>query len=448
MIIQEELLQQLSGCKPYAHFILRVMMVKACDQPPQSGWQIEGLREELGMKEETLRKHLSTLTKCGVLERCSQKTAARGRPRLSYRLSALVLSQVQSQPETKHGELLRRLFSGEVMSLADLVSQRRHRVLRAKGDPLSVGDVVTQRLSTESRLLFACLLSKADQFGVVQIGKAGLACTGMSKPALKAGIRRLKLLGLIRQQVSGTASDIFKKGKVSSTYFLNLGALGGRQRVAIGVYEGVNDRPFGHRIFNDAMRTFERKSRPWGTPYHFAWCLSRQSRVDLSRLAMIFQLELLGFAAGMLGRHWEGLDLIDVDARVFDGELGLIRARFSNILSTLGQGSEDEFQTLCKFFCTHAVELARTLRLHFGKTGWIGGSRDFCILPTLPEFGTLERKVLTLMWCPCPENWENVAFFRSDLPDLEDTRIPESDMRMDKRYEAGLIAYRLAMQGL
>lgn len=455
------------ACGPDARFLLEVIV--AGPEHRHEPWQelsVKSLAQHLRLDETVVSAALSELVAAGVLERVvGPRDGSRGRGRVTYGLC--------NEPEQadcmypQHAELLQTLFSK-----ADLAFAVLGRELGRASKPGELGESRESgkkgaaakleqdkqepeqgkhqlaggrgRLSVRNRLLFAVLLSRSDRFGEVQISVSELAlCVGMPAERVKNRLARLMDVGLIRRCVPGLSSLIFKAGRISSTYFLNLEILGAGGAIAVHVDSRREEKRRTHMDFL------------CGSVSHFAGT-GRFRDLKAPRSVLLFlrgerpevfsllQHLINGYASHLLSRHW---DALGSEALVEDPEVvGLIKSCFRCPSSGLGPGGS--FNEVCEYFYSLAIDVAREYRGRFGQTNWVGlASVDVRILPAAENRG---HEAITVLLRSDPRRSGDVAVLQElgKFNVLEDEGLEcvticpersEADLSLRRRWEYGLI---------
>ncbi|MGU1385348.1 hypothetical protein ACSEQ0_24420 [Pseudomonas aeruginosa] len=315
-LIFESLLEDNFSCSPDARFMLEVIARDSGYwREPANELSVKPFSKKLHVAERVVSAALNELVEAGALERdAPSRVGSGGRASVAYKLSSCHVDALEDGFYPQHAELLQALFSGEDMAFAvlgvgpgkpDKRSEKGTSVELEERKHLPPGG--RGRLSTRNRLIFAVLLSRSDQFGEVRISLTEIArCVGMRPEQVKNRLARLMAVGLIRRYVPGLASLIFKAGRVSSTYFLNLEILGAGGAIAVHV---------------DSRREEKRRTHMdllYGSVSYFAGT-GRFRNLKAPRSVLLFlrgersevfpllQHLINGYASHLLSRHWDAL---------------------------------------------------------------------------------------------------------------------------------------------
>ncbi|HBO4735702.1 TPA: hypothetical protein L4V02_001440 [Pseudomonas aeruginosa] len=343
----------------------------------------------------------------------------------------------------QHAELLQALFSGADMVFPvlgrepDEQDEPGEEVVAAaepkKGRRQPPGS--RGRLSIRNRLLFAVLLSRSDQFGEVQISLSELArCVGMRPEQVKNRLVRLMAVGLIRRYVPGLASLIFKAGRVSSTYFLNLDILGARGAIAVHVDPDREEKRrthVDHLCGSVSYFASGGRARNLKVPRSVLYFLKGERQ----EVFPLLQHLINGYASRVLSRHW---DALGSEASVEDSELmRLIKSGFR--CPAAGLGPNGSLNEVYEYFYSLAIDVAREYRGRFVQADWVDfTSVEVRILPTVDERG---YEAITVMFRPTPTGLANFTT-------LEDKALggltvaparSEADLSLRERWEFGLV---------
>lgn len=384
------------------------------------------------MAERVVSAALSELVDAGAMERdAPARVGSGGRATVTYTLgSCHVDALVGDDSYPQHAELLQMLFSGADMVFPVLGREPGESDEGGKQDEPGEEEVAAAepkkgrrpppgsrgRLSIRNRLLFAVLLSRADQFGEVQIGFPELAqLTGMRPTQIKNRLFRLMHLGLIRRYVAGLSSKVFALRKVNSTYFLNIDALRPQGAIAVHITRDLEGKRYSHAdlLQGDCANAMKGELDGVKTPSSLLQLLAGQEWGVFS----LFQLLLYRYASYLLSRHWRGLGS---GAQIEDAELmALIKKDFirelpsaaisetdteskegasSETPSKLKDGSGGDAEQTCESIYSLAMDIAREYRARFGQANWVDfESADVRILPAKRRTG---YRAITLMLQP------------------------------------------------
>jgi hypothetical protein len=370
----------LAGCGADARFLLEAMACRALrDGADETPGNAKALAKWLHVTERMVSGALGELVSCGAVSRLS-RGVGRGRPAVTYRIAAaeMALLTEKKSSDGAHGKLLERLFSGDDLTVEMLGAASKTEVKRAAlskiGRPAPPG--ARGRLSASNRLLLGTLLARADRFGQVT-GVSNLELirlTGLDAESLKHRLKRLLAVGLIRSYVPGASSSVFRIGKISSTYFLNLNhpAFGLTRNCAVVVHllGWEDERRISHEesLWID-VRSASR-SGGWvrtKTPRAVIRFLAGQRRV----VFRLLQVMLLQYASELLARHWPELGM---NGSVDDSWL---RERIAGDLRkpSIPEGDQDdadkEWKAVIDYFHGEVLTVARDYRSRFGQADWI-----------------------------------------------------------------------------
>lgn len=448
MLHIDEISADLAACGAPARFLLEAMACSALrDDAERSACSAKTLAKRLHVSEKSVNDALAELVHVGAVSRLS-KISGRGRPAITYELGARFVKSLSLGDVSygEHAEVLKQLFSGDDMVVAALGQESKKR-----GERLNVSEGERAkppggrgRLSTPNRLLFAVLLYRADKFGVVQIGFPELRrYTGMDSAQLKHRIHRLMSLGLIRRQVPGLSSSIFAAGRVSSTYFLNLGnpvfKAADAGAVFVHLAHSWDDKDTSHAdVLRYDVNEHVKKLglRSVETPPSVIHFLAGQRRA----VFVVLQLMLYRYAAYLLSHHWNKLV---AGKGLADSKLwGMIEEDFRQPPSDdIDDGlSMHDWDQVCGHFYKLAMEVACEFRSRFSQANWIDFSTvDVCILPTADDLG---YKAITLMLRPAPSHLDRFAVLQERrLGDVELLSFKdEAELPLQNRFDFGLVA--------
>ncbi len=435
-----------SLCGPDARFMLEVIATGSLQAfAPMSEVSVKTLAKCLHLEECVVSDALNELVAVGLMKRFVEQRVGRGgRAAVSYKLcsEACRLPDMEMLSRLHHSDFLRALFSGEDMAFPVIWhEQTAVKVVKEKeGKWQPPGG--RGRLSIRNRLLFAALLSRADLFGETQISISELGgLTGMRPEQVKNRLHRLMAVGLIRSHVPGLSSSIFAKGRVSSTYFLNVDALAAEGGVAV------------HMAYYGEAKLFTHADNLWAEIKGRGDLLSYSS--EAARVAvhhffanqrravvMLFQHLLYRYASRLLSRYWHKLASQDP---IDDAELRKwIRADFrwpgSEVAQELDGGACSDFELVCDHFYRQATEVAREYRTRFGQADWVGF--DLARIRILPAADGLGYKVLTIMLRPAPPELGRCSVLLESRPGEVELRSvnAESDLSLKDRVGFGLLA--------
>lgn len=443
----------LAGCGAEARFLLEAMACRALhDGADETLGNAKALAKWLHVSERMVSRALGELAACGAVCRLS-KGVGRGRPAVTYRIVAAEMALLREKKNSgrAHEKLLARLFSGEDMAVemlwpAPKTEAKRAAVTRG-GKPAPPG--ARGRLSASNRLLLGTLLARADRFGQVT-GVSNLELirlTGMDAESLKHRLKRLLAVGLIRSHVPGASSSVFRAGKISSTYFLNLNhpAFGLKRNCAVVVHQlgWEDERRISHE---ERLRTDVRYGGGVGTKT--PWAVTRFLAGQRGVVFSLLQIMLLQFASELLARHWRELGAEDF---VDDG---WVRERIEEHLrkpSTFEGGQDDadrEWKAVIAYFHGEVLKIARDYRSRFEQAGWIEfDSGGLSILPILQDEG---YTIITVLLQQPPEGVSECTVLLEESPRIvTKSYSAEADINLRERIHYGLVSYparRLLMQ--
>ncbi|WP_437884440.1 hypothetical protein [Pseudomonas sp. LRF_L74] len=455
----ESFLGAIDACGPDARFLLEVIATEA--EHRRETWREFGVKsfaKHLHLDESVVSAALSELVAAGTLERLVATRVGRGgRAAVTYKLSQGNEAELRFRSYPLHAELLQALFSGADMAFAVLGSELGRAGKPEESDePGEEGGAAKPksrkrpppggrgRLSIRNRLLLAVLLSRSDRFGEVQISLSELAlCAGMPAERVKNRLARLMAVGLIRRCVPGLSSLIFKAGRISSTYFLNLEIFGAGGAVAVHVDFYREEKRHTHMdLLCGSVSHFSKTGR------------FRNSKAPKSVLIFLrgerpevfplLQHLLNGYASQLLSRHW---DALGSEVLVEDPEVVcLIGSCFRCPSSELVPGGS--FNEVCEYFYSLAIDVAREYRGRFGQANWVDfASVDIRILPAVENRG---YEAITVLLRSAPRRLGTVAishglgkFIAFDDVGLDCVTIcperSEADLSLQRRWEYGLI---------
>ncbi|WP_131187617.1 hypothetical protein [Stutzerimonas kirkiae] len=450
MLITNYMSVSLAGCGADARFLLEAMACRALrDGADEMPGNAKALAKWLHVSERMVSGALGELVACGVVCRLS-RAVGRGRPVVTYRIVAteMALLMEKKNSDRAHGELLERLFSGddlavEMLGAAPKTEAKRAAVTRG-GKPAPPG--ARGRLSASNRLLLGTLLARADSFGQVT-GVSNLdliRLTGLDAESLKHRLKRLLAVGMIRSYVPGASSSVFRAGKISSTYFLNLNhpAFGLKRNCAVVVHQlgWEDERRISHE--ESLWRDVRRVSRSGGgvrteTPLAVIRFLAGQKGV----VFRLLQFMLLQYASELLARHWHEIGTKDF---VDDG---WVRERIEGNLrkpSTPEGGQDDadkEWKAVIAYFHGEVFKIARDFRSRFGQADWIEfDSGGLSILPVLQDTG---YSIITVLLQPPPRAVSECTVLLEERPGVvnPESYNAEADIDLGMRIHYGLATY-------
>ncbi len=429
-LLFESLLDAGFSCSPDTRFILEVIARDpGCWRDSASELSVKPFAKKLHVEEKVVSAALNELVDAGVMKRhVVPRAGSGGRASVAYTLgSCHVDALIGDDSYPQHAELLQVLFSGADMAFpvlgrepdeGDKQDEQGEEEVDAeepkKGRRAPPGS--RGRLSIRNRLLFAVLLSRANQFGEVQIGFPELArLTGMRPTQVKNRLFRLMHLGLIRRYVAGLSSKVFALRKVNSTYFLNIDALRPQGAIAVHIARDLEGKRYSHAdlLQGDCANAMKGELDGVETPSSLLQLLAGQEWGVFS----LFQHLLYRYASYLLSRHWRGLGS---GAQIEDAELmALIKKDFirappsaaisetdteskegasSEAPSKLKDGAGGDAEQTCESIYSLAMDIAREYRARFGQANWVDfESADVRILPAKRRTG---YRAITLMLQP------------------------------------------------
>ncbi|MNE17789.1 hypothetical protein D3C80_1107840 [compost metagenome] len=287
---------------------------------------------------------------------------------------------------------------------------------------------------------------RADRFGQVA-GVSNLdliRLTGLDAESLKHRLKRLLAVGLIRTYVPGASSSVFRAGKISSTYFLNLNhpAFGLKRNCAVVVHRlgWEDERRVSHEesLWRDVLRVSKHGSEVrTETPSAVIRFLAGQRGV----VFRLLQFMLLQYASELLARHWRELGT----KGFVDG--GWVRERIEGDLrkSSMPEGGQDdvdkEWKAVISYFHGEVLKIARDYRSRFGQADWIEfDSGGLSILPVLQGTG---YSIITVLLRPPPEWLSECTVLLEERPGVvnPESYSGEADMDLVTRIHYGLASY-------
>lgn len=445
-----------SPCGPDARFLLEAMAVGLGHvHDPSHEFGVKAFAKLLHLEERVVANAFSELINAGVMDRhVTPRVGRGGRASVSFKLSqqAAELLDAISQPYLHHSELLSALFSGSDFVLPVLVGKsQEEEQTEEQADESGVErgarqpPEATGRLSIRNRLLFAALLSRSDRFGEVQVSHPELAlCTGMTAEKVKNRLHRLMSLGLIRRHVPGLSSSIFVAGRVSSTYFLNVDVLKSQGAIAVHIAHDLRAKSFRHadRLRAEVLAHDKKTGLiEVTTPATVLCFFSGQKRAVFAQL----QLLLGRYASRLLSLYWQSLV---EEAPIEDAELRRrIKADLRRPESAgkgemaIGPGGEAciDFDQVCGYVYSLAVEVAREYRARFGQADWVGFSdAEIRILPTADDLG---YRSITIMLRPAFVGLGSFTVFHETIPGVPNIWPAKGEAELDlrNRLDFGLV---------
>ncbi|OLU27377.1 hypothetical protein BVH03_14255 [Pseudomonas sp. PA15(2017)] len=408
----------------------------------------KALAKWLHVSERMVSGALGELVACGAVCRLS-RGVGRGRPAVTYRIVAteMALLMEKKNADRAQGKLLERLFSEDDLTVEMLgaapKTEAKRTAVTSVGKPAPPG--ARGRLSASNRLLLGTLLARADRFGQVT-GVSNLELirlTGLDAESLKHRLKRLLAVGLIRSYVPGASSSVFRAGKISSTYFLNLNhpAFGLKRNCAVVVHRlgWEDDRRISHeeRLWRDVKSARNGNRAQTETPQAVIRFLTGQG----GRIFRLLQIMLLQYASELLARHWRELgdkDFVDD---------GWVREKIEENLrkpSTPEGGQDDadkEWKAVIAYFHGEVLKIARDYRSRFGQADWIEfDSRGLSILPVLQDKGC---SIITVLLRPPPEWLSECTILLEESPRIVNPKSysAEADINLIDRIHYGLASY-------
>jgi len=440
----------LTGCGVEARFLLEAMACRALrDGADTIPGNAKAMAKWLHVSERMVSGALVELVSCGAICRLS-RGVGRGRPAVTYRIDAAEVALLAEKKSSyrEHAKLLERLFSGDDLTVEMLgavsKTEAKSAALSKVGSPAPPG--ARGRLSASNRLLLGTLLVRADSFGQVT-GVSNLELirlTGLDAESLKHRLKRLLAVGLIRTYVPGASSSVFRAGKISSTYFLNLNhpAFGLKRNCAVVVHRlgWEDERRVSHEesLWRDVLRVSKHGSGVrTETPLAVIRFLAGQRGV----VFRLLQFMLLQYASELLARHWRELGT----KGFVDG--GWVRERIEGALrkSSMPEGGQDDadkdWKAIIRYFHGEVLKIARDYRSRFGQADWIEfDSGGLSILPVLQGTG---YSIITVLLRPPPEWLSECTVLLEERPGVvnPESYSGEADMDLVTRIHYGLASY-------
>lgn len=439
----------LAGCRADARFLLEAMACRALrDGADETPGNAKTLAKWLHVSERMVSDALGELVACGAVCRLS-RGLGRGRPVVTYRIVAteMALLMEKKNSDRAHGKILDRLFSGDDLAVEMLGTAPKTEVKRAAvtrvGKPAPPG--ARGRLSASNRLLLGTLLARADRFGqVTGVGNLELIrLTGLDAESLKHRLKRLLAVGLIRSYLPGASSSVFRAGKISSTYFLNLNhpAFGLKRNCAVVVHQlgWEDERRISHEesLWRDVESARIGNRAQTETPLAVIRFLAGRRR----RIFRHLQIMLLQYASDLLARHWR-----ELGTKGFVDD-GWVRERIEGNLrkpSTPEGGQDDadkEWKAVIDYFHGEVLKIARDYRSRFGQADWIEfDSVGLRILPVLQDTG---YSIITVLLHPPPRAVSECTLLLEQRPGVvnPESYNAEADIDLGMRIHYGLATY-------
>ncbi|MEO8488609.1 hypothetical protein [Pseudomonas sp.] len=446
--------EPLKGLGPEARFIFEVLSANAVRSANDAdGDGIEALAKQLRLSQKLVGKALDVLARSGAVVQQKSEPKGKGRPAISYALSADIVQTLRAQGSSYgiHAEHLERLFSHADIEVSVPSLQTDIKKARAKltklGRPAPPG--ARKRLSAYNRLLFASLLARADECGVVSgLGGPELRkLTGFDEARLKHRLQRLMDLGLIRRYVPGLSSSIFAKSKVSSTYYLNLNHPGfqlkGECTVMVHLAWNHGDKNHTHA---DDLRSdvFQYDRKPaysdQVTPITVIRFLAGQRR----RVYPVIQVMLYRYASFLLSRHWATLpDGYFEDISLYE----MIKLDFRKpALKVAGEDSpaeqdrcEVEWVEIIRYFYTLAYDIAQAFRSRYAQATFLRfDSVQMSLIPVADDLG---YRVITMVVRSPSKAAREFIWLEEEKPGAVSLRPEKSESEVDlrNRYDFGLL---------
>lgn len=376
------LCDELHACSPDARFVFEALANRAA-RGERCCYRVKTLAAILHLSQKLVSGALTELKEAGALVDEQTKPAGKGRPAIRLEITPHLLQQIgeMDNPYGIHSEILERLFSEAEI----LAAKPNAQPVINKGIELSTRDRRSApsgargRLSAANRFLLGELLVSADKFGVVsRIGNVQLRrLTGLDDASLKHRLRRLMELGFIRRFVPGLTSSIFKNGKVSSTYFLNLTHHGFDNSSGCNLLKHV---AITHKTahYSDAqmlqnhVQIFIETGKYWrkGSPVPVVKFLAGQNE----RVFAVVQVMLFRYVSYLLTNHWKDLG----------GGRPVARETVSGLISRdFRQPDEDcEWSAILDHFYERAIEIAEDFKDRFSQVPNVEfAAVEICIIP-------------------------------------------------------------------
>lgn len=385
VMLQAALADELREMPPETKYLLLRIV-----QRTEAGLAIPGparaLSQLVALDERKVSKALKELLAAGTLKSAASRINAPGRPVVRYTLATAY----------RHG-LRNRNVSIPVhhAAIEELLKHERGREIilqdrQCSTKPYAVSSIeaaralrVIGRLTVVNRLVLAVMLSRADRFGRVCLGRLELSkLTGLTSTKLKNRIDTLLDAGLIRAYVPGATGTLLFK-KTVSVYFLNLnhpelgsGKCGPTLLVSVARYVDDNNE------YTQADYSFlAAKQKDWRLRYrgvHRFFTPKHEIRIR-----HLFQSNLDRYAGYLLSNHW-GAERQNASVLADIIKEDLLERQFG----------EQEFPTvgdqhmLIEYLCEEAVALANNF-----KSDWFE-RRDPNILKF--DFSAMEYVLLPL----------------------------------------------------
>lgn len=454
-IFIKEFMECLKGAKPETRFFFELLVARAaCGDGDDEGYGIEALTQQFRLSQKLVSNALADLVRLGMMVQQSLMPVGKGRPAIRYVFSPAVIHALKASGPAYgiHVALLERIFSDakievEVPGLQSRTVKERVKITKT-GKPAPPG--ACKRLSACNRLLFATLLARADQCGVVSgLGGPELRkLTGFDSASLKHRLRRLMDLGLIRRYVPGISSSIFAKSKISSTYFLNLNhpsfELQGKYAVTVHQAWIPEDKVFTHVCWlrADVLDYAQGARHPDSvTPISVARFLVGQR----PRVYAVLQSMLYRYASFLLSHHWRALlpGAYLLDDRLYE----MIKLDFRKpVLKLTGENVvaeqaklDAEWVEIIEHFYTLTHEIAHEFRSRFGQATFLQfESAQMSVLPVADDLG---YKVIAMVLRSTSSGAEGFVWLDESSQGVVTRRAEtlESEVDLRNRYDFGLL---------
>jgi hypothetical protein len=358
-----------------------------------------------------------------------------GRPGQEYEASQYLLDLL-ARPRRRtlaHRDLVLRLFSEPEIYAegprpeTDTRSEKAVRQqVRKDGRPAAPG--ASGRLGAATRVLFAALLTFADQCGVVTgVGEAKLrAMTGLNPLALKHQVVRLVSLGFIRGHVPGVSNGFFVGARVSSTYYLNLDhpQLGEQSlRCALLVYA------------EDGLSRNERLTNR--LPFDVAGALLSLGPAALD----VLYHKLARYTSHLLSLTWGGPG--ERYGEVPASLAGMIGRELAQL--KVGKPEQNEagyyWPKVLDHFFEVAFDWSEHLKQKLNGKAWSGYQPQLVRLIPAPESeeGNDSLMIVSLIVYPAPENQKGCIVYKDVPGGFLREFDSEADLDVWNRYEFGLL---------
>tara|TARA_Y100000815_G_scaffold100560_1_gene89278 strand:+ start:1129 stop:2436 length:1308 start_codon:yes stop_codon:yes gene_type:complete len=385
-------------CGPEARFVYECLASRAA-RNEHGSYDVKGLARSLRVSQKLVSDAVVELVAVGAIVRTDAKTGGKGRPAIRLEIAPLLLQQIEAMdsPYGIHSDILERLFSeAEIIASVPSQSIKAKVDVKPARDRRSAPSGARGRLSAPNRLLLGRLLVNADKFGVVSsVSNVQLRrLTGLDDASLKHRLRRLMDLGFIRRFVSGLTSSIFKSGKVSSTYVLNL------THHSFGISSGcdvLKHVAIAHKTahYSDAqmlqnhVEIFIVTGRYWrkGSPVPVVKFLAGQNE----RVFAVIQVKLCQYVSYLLTNHW--MDLGNGRPVAKETVIDLISGDFRQ------PNHNCKWSAILYHFYERAIEIAEDFKARFSQVpNFEFAAVEICIIP--PALHQDYKTITMAVWQP------------------------------------------------